>query len=121
MPDPVLWELDDHTRAKHRVLRAYLDAWLPVMGQQALKFRDGADPPRLLLVDGFAGPGRYSRGEPGSRLIFRTRAVRITCEALVPWAAASRRSSLSSGAGSLNDVQVDAFARLCSPIVTARS
>src|SRR3977135_2920650 len=39
MTDPVLWSLDDHTRAKHKVLRAYLDAWLPIMGQQASKMR----------------------------------------------------------------------------------
>lgn len=70
MSDPILWPLDDHTRAKHRVLRAYLDAWVPVMGQQALKARRfGGQEPRLLLVDGFAGPGRYRGGEPGSPLI----------------------------------------------------
>ena len=39
MADPGLWDLDDHTRAKHRVLRAYLDAWIPVMAHQALKVR----------------------------------------------------------------------------------
>src|ERR687887_45360 len=70
MADPVLWPLDDHTRAKHRVLRAYLDAWLPVMGRQAAKFAgQSSDRPRLLLVDGFAGPGRYQTGEKGSPLI----------------------------------------------------
>ena len=70
MADPVLWPLDDHTRAKHRVLRAYLNAWLPVMGQQAQKvIRLTNEPPRLLLVDGFAGPGRYETGEEGSPLI----------------------------------------------------
>lgn len=70
MADPALWPLDDHTRAKHRVLRAYLNAWLPVMGQQAQKvIRLTDDPPRLLLVDGFAGPGRYETGEEGSPLI----------------------------------------------------
>ncbi len=70
MAEPVLWPLDDHTRAKHRVLRAYLNAWLPVMGQQAEKvIRLTNDPPRLLLVDGFAGPGRYETGEEGSPLI----------------------------------------------------
>ncbi|MCP9491413.1 MAG: three-Cys-motif partner protein TcmP [Solirubrobacteraceae bacterium MAG38_C4-C5] len=40
------------------------------MGQQALRMRSfttGA--PRLLLVDGFADPGRYTGGEPGSPLI----------------------------------------------------
>src|SRR3954469_3316408 len=70
MTEPVLWPRDDHTHAKHQVLRAYLDAWLPVMGQQAVKVARGrSDPPRLLLVDGFAGPGRYATGEPGSPLI----------------------------------------------------
>lgn len=69
MADPVLWPLDDHTLAKHRVLRSYLSAWLPVMGQQAMKFAGRGDPPRLLVVDGFAGPGRYETGEDGSPLI----------------------------------------------------
>jgi three-Cys-motif partner protein len=70
LPEPVLWDLEDHTRAKHRVLRAYLDQWIPIMGQQALRVRPytiGA--PRLLLVDGFAGPGTYETGEDGSPLI----------------------------------------------------
>jgi three-Cys-motif partner protein len=70
MPEPVLWPLDDHTRAKHRVLRAYLDAWIPVMAQQALKVRPiMTEELTLLLVDGFAGPSRYATGEPGSPLI----------------------------------------------------
>ena len=70
MADPILWDQDAHTAAKHRVLRAYLDGWIPVLGQQALNvpgYRIG--PPRLLLVDGFAGPGRYATGEPGSPLV----------------------------------------------------
>jgi len=37
------------------------------MGHQAL--RVGEHDPRLLLVDGFAGPGRYATGESGSPLI----------------------------------------------------
>ena len=70
MADPVLWDLNDHTRAKHRVLRSYLNAWLAVMGQQAAKFAGRkSKPPRLLVVDGFAGPGRYKTGEEGSPLI----------------------------------------------------
>ncbi len=51
MTDPILWDQDAHTAAKHRVLRAYLDGWIPVLGQQALNvpgYRIG--PPRLLLV-----------------------------------------------------------------------
>ncbi len=39
------------------------------MGQQASKFARRDDPPRLLVVDGFAGPGRYETGEDGSPLI----------------------------------------------------
>jgi three-Cys-motif partner protein len=66
----VLWSLEPHTAAKHRVLRAYLDAWIAVMGQQALRAPHFAGQrPRLLFVDGFAGPGRYTSGEPGSPLI----------------------------------------------------
>jgi three-Cys-motif partner protein len=64
--DKTLWIREDHTAAKHEVLRAYLDAWIPIMGYAALKFESE---PRLLLVDGFAGPGRYTGGEPGSPLI----------------------------------------------------
>lgn len=70
MADPVLWDLDDHTRAKHRVLGSYLNAWIPIMAQQALKVQaQMVGQPRLLMVDGFAGPGRYATGEPGSPLI----------------------------------------------------
>jgi three-Cys-motif partner protein len=68
--EPVLWDLEPHTAAKHRVLRSYLDGWIPVMGHQALRVRHHTiGQPRLLLVDGFAGPGRYATGEPGSPLI----------------------------------------------------
>lgn len=56
----VLWDLDPHTIAKHRLLRAYLDRWLPIMST----YQD-----RLLIVDGFAGPGRYVGGEDGSPVI----------------------------------------------------
>lgn len=70
MADEVRWVRDDHTEAKHRVLRAYVDAWFPVMAQQALKVNQGSsEGPRLLVVDGFAGPGRYKDGQPGSPLI----------------------------------------------------
>lgn len=67
MPEPVLWKRDDHTAAKHEVLRAYLDAWIPIMGYATKRWEPTN--PRLLLVDGFAGPGRYVDGEPGSPLI----------------------------------------------------
>jgi three-Cys-motif partner protein len=75
MADPILWNLEPHTAAKHRVLRAYLDGWIAVMGQQALRVAT-PEAPRLLLVDGFAGPGRYATGEPGSPLIMLEALVR---------------------------------------------
>ncbi len=59
-PKTVLWEADEHTLAKHQILRAYLEAWIPIMS----RWND-----RLLLIDGFAGPGRYDGGEEGSPLI----------------------------------------------------
>ncbi len=59
-PKTTVWELKPHTKAKHEILHRYLDAWLPIMS----KFNR-----RLLVLDGFAGPGRYSKGEPGSPTI----------------------------------------------------
>ncbi|HEX2160475.1 MAG TPA: three-Cys-motif partner protein TcmP [Thermoleophilaceae bacterium] len=69
MTEPVLWNLDSHTAAKHRVLRSYLDGWIPVMAQQAQRVRSYGGEPRLLMIDGFAGPGRYATGQEGSPLI----------------------------------------------------
>lgn len=55
-----IWEIEEHTRAKHRILRGYLEAWLPIMSSSN---------ERLVIVDGFAGPGVYKGGEPGSPII----------------------------------------------------
>ena len=54
------WVLKPHTKAKHEILREYLKAWFPIMSPQ-----DG----RIVYMDGFAGPGTYSKGEDGSPLI----------------------------------------------------
>ncbi|MGE0600987.1 MAG: three-Cys-motif partner protein TcmP [Dehalococcoidia bacterium] len=51
-----LWPLAPHTSAKHQILRHYLDAWLPKLAWTR----------EVLMVDGFAGPGEYQGGEPGS-------------------------------------------------------
>lgn len=59
-PRETLWELEGHSKAKHEILRRYLGGWLPIMAKW-----NG----RLLLLDGFAGPGRYTGGEEGSPLI----------------------------------------------------
>lgn len=58
--EDTVWERKPHTKAKHEILRRYLDAWLPIMS------RFNA---RLLILDGFAGPGEYSDGSDGSPLI----------------------------------------------------
>jgi three-Cys-motif partner protein len=61
---PALWDADPHTLAKHRILKNYLDAWAPI-----LSHAQGVDNAELLFVDGFAGPGTYATGEPGSPIV----------------------------------------------------
>jgi three-Cys-motif partner protein len=56
----VPWTLDPHTAAKHRILERYLQAWWPIMLSRF---------PRATYIEGFAGPGIYSGGEPGSPII----------------------------------------------------
>lgn len=55
-----IWHPEPHTQAKHEILKRYLQAWLPIMSKY-----NG----RILYIDGFAGPGEYSKGEPGSPVI----------------------------------------------------
>lgn len=57
VPDDTLWEIEPHTQAKHEILTRYLDAWFPILASWNT---------RVLFIDGFAGPGRYQGGEPGS-------------------------------------------------------
>lgn len=59
-PKTILWPLDPHTRGKHLVLRNYLNAWFPILGRTNQ---------RILIIDGFAGPGQYQGGEDGSPMI----------------------------------------------------
>jgi three-Cys-motif partner protein len=56
----VPWVCDPHTAAKHRVLERYLQAWWPIMLSVF---------PRATYIEGFAGPGVYKGGEPGSPII----------------------------------------------------
>jgi three-Cys-motif partner protein len=60
-PKTVTWQLEPHTRAKHAILRRYLDAWLPILSYGQF--------PKILYIDGFAGPGIYAGGEDGSPII----------------------------------------------------
>ncbi len=54
------WPLEPQTRGKHLVLESYMQAWLPIMSKW-----NG----RILFIDAFAGPGKYSGGELGSPVI----------------------------------------------------
>lgn len=62
-PRETIWEAEPHTLAKHRVFRKYLDAWVPTLGQ-SLSGRV-----RVVIIDGFAGPGEYKGGEDGSPVV----------------------------------------------------
>lgn len=56
--------LDEHSRAKHDVLRTYVERYLEILCR-----RYGITHFKITLVDGFAGGGQYEGGEPGSPLI----------------------------------------------------
>ena len=60
-PRTTIWELEPHTAAKHEILGRYLQAWAPILSQGNF--------PHLVIIDGFAGPCRYSKGEEGSPII----------------------------------------------------
>ena len=55
-----LWHRWEQTGGKHEIFKNYLAGWIPILG----RFNG-----RLLIIDGFAGPGEYVGGEPGSPLI----------------------------------------------------
>ena len=60
-PSTTIWDLEPHSRAKHEILKRYMQAWVPILGQSSFS--------ELVYIDGFAGPGRYSKGEDGSPII----------------------------------------------------
>lgn len=57
----IVWPLEPHTRAKHEILRRYLEAWTAILSRGGF--------PTIGYVDGFAGPGIYDNGEDGSPVI----------------------------------------------------
>lgn len=59
-PRRTTWQLKPHTEVKHLILRHYLGAWFPILARWNR---------RIVYYDGFAGPGRYTGGEPGSPLV----------------------------------------------------
>lgn len=64
---PTVWAANPHTLVKHAILREYLKRWLPILTRQANKL--GVQSREILFIDGFAGPGEYQGGEPGSPVI----------------------------------------------------
>lgn len=57
---PAIWPLEPHTKAKHDLLQSYLGGWFPILGTYS---------GRIVFIDGFAGPGIYRDGEPGSPIV----------------------------------------------------
>ena len=55
------WAIEPHTEAKHAILSAYLRAWFPILSLGGF--------PRVIYIDGFAGPGRYEGGQDGSPIL----------------------------------------------------
>lgn len=60
VPESTVWDRDPHTEAKHLVLRGYFEAWYPIMLSIF---------PRLTGLEGYAGPGVYTKDEDGSPVI----------------------------------------------------
>ena len=52
-----IWSIEKHTIVKHQILKYYLSAWFPIIASWNKK---------VLYIDGFAGPGKYSKNEEGS-------------------------------------------------------
>lgn len=61
-----MWQIQEHTKAKHVILRRYLGAWFAIMGSTNSS---------VMYVDGFCGPGRYTGGECGSPIIALKEAI----------------------------------------------
>ena len=59
---PTVWPRPAHTKAKHDILVKYLQAWFAIMGGSRYDQKVG-------VFDGFAGPGLYDDGEPGSPVL----------------------------------------------------
>lgn len=60
VPRETLWDIEPHTQAKHQILQKYLEAWFPIITSYQ---------GRVIFIDGFSGPGRYTGGEVGSPII----------------------------------------------------
>jgi len=79
---PVVWPAEPHTCAKHAILERYLKAWFPILSQQSYRAQRRTE--QILFIDGFAGPGEYTKGQPGSPVIALTAALQHTKPFPVP-------------------------------------
>ena len=79
---PTVWPAKPHTIAKHEILRRYLNAWFPILSRQSRRARGNSQ--EILFVDGFAGPGEYKSGKPGSPIIALEAAMGHNVEFPVP-------------------------------------
>jgi three-Cys-motif partner protein len=79
---PVVWPAEPHTCAKHAILERYLKAWFPILSQQSHRAQLRTE--QILFIDGFAGPGEYTNGQPGSPIIALTAAIQHAKEFPVP-------------------------------------
>jgi three-Cys-motif partner protein len=79
---PVVWHAEQHTLVKHAILKRYLDAWIPILSRQARRVKRANQ--EILFIDGFAGPGEYENGEPGSPVIALTAALQHSVDFPVP-------------------------------------
>jgi three-Cys-motif partner protein len=70
-PATPIWEISEHTKAKHAILRKYLGAWYPILGRWGRK---------IVFIDGFSGPGEYTDGESGSPIIALETAIDHTAD-----------------------------------------
>jgi three-Cys-motif partner protein len=59
---PITWKCEDHTAVKHNLLRAFFVKWVSVHSGYFTQTHGGL----VRIYDGFAGPGVYEDGKPGS-------------------------------------------------------
>ena len=98
--DETVWEIEPHTKAKHEILKSYLGAWFPILTNSRER--------RIVFVDGFAGPGIYEGGEPGSPIVALTTArdhkLRLNGE-IVFWFIESRQDRFDNLADELGKIE----------------
>ena len=61
-----LWHAEPHTLAKIEIVRRYLYLWFSILGNHSAN--------RLVYIDGFAGPGKYTNSEESSPIAALTAA-----------------------------------------------